>query len=504
MSKKLYNNPNLQIFIEREEDGNFEKKGAKIQPKDLAREFSAFANSSVEGGLVVVGIKNDTEVEGLNSVGIKKKNKLIQTARTFCPEISIEHKIFELENKKGEDDELLLFYVHFSRDKVIELTDGTAYERVGDQTRELFPERKRLMEQDKGQSRFGEELVSDLTLEDLNKEKIKDFIDGWTERDSLTKKPSFQEAIVNQGFGREEESKIKINNAGLLLFYDKPHKFIPGARIRFLRYEGREVRTGTESNIIKDKFFKGPLTQQIEDASDMVKTQIKEFSFLNDNGQFTTVPEYPPFAWKELIVNAVAHRAYNIKNTEIFIRMFDNRLEILSPGALPHIVNVDNIYKQTYPRNPLIMEALLCLDYVKKASEGLDRVKEEMNKMDLPDPEFDNNRRAGQFKITLYNNIQNRRRTKEVKEMKKIKSDLFNKCDEDQQKIIKFLVRNKEGATSDFIKVTEKSRGTVRRKVRKLEKKGIVKRNKKIGPNVKYILTNRIYSESEDESLIED
>ncbi len=174
--------------------------------------------------------------------------------------------------------------------------------------------------------------------------------------------------------------------------------------------------------------------------------------------------------------------------------MFDNRLEVTSPGTLPHIVNEKNIYKKTYPRNPLIMEALLKLGYVKKASEGLDRVRDEMLEMNLPEPELNNDKEAINFTITLYNKINEREPTDKKKLEEQINKDIFTKLDKDEQKIIRFLLRNKEGTTSDLQKEIEKSRPTIRRKIRGLEKRDIVSRNKKLGPNVKYTLTKKIFS----------
>ncbi len=295
MIKKLYKKPDLKTFIQKTEDQNFEKKSAKINPKDLAEYFSAFANSSIEGGLIVVGIKNDTKVVGLQSIGTKRKNKLEQAPKDFCPNAQIEYKTFSTKYNNNKY-KFLLFYVHFSRNKVIEKTDGTAYKRVGDERIELLSEEKKLMKQDKGESRFEEEPVPNLKLDDLNKEKIKEFIQGWIDRDALNKKPRIKETILHNNFGKKENNKIQINKAGLLLFHDRPDNFIPGAHIRFLRYKGKKVLTGKKSNIIKDQTFKGSITKQIQDASDMIKNQIKEFSFLQEDGKFTTIPEYPPFA----------------------------------------------------------------------------------------------------------------------------------------------------------------------------------------------------------------
>ena len=71
-----------------------------------------------------------------------------------------------------------------------------------------------------------------------------------------------------------------------------------------------------------------------------VRTQIKEHTYLGPDARFVTEPEYPEFAWKEIIVNAIAHRDYSIKGTDIQIKMFDDHITVESPGTLPGMVRI--------------------------------------------------------------------------------------------------------------------------------------------------------------------
>ncbi|MTW86755.1 hypothetical protein F3157_13945 [Virgibacillus dakarensis] len=82
-------------------------------------------------------------------------------------------------------------------------------------------------------------------------------------------------------------------------------------------------------------------------------TDEREFTALDgESGRFVEVPEYPPFAWQEGVINALTHRAYNIHGDDIKVKMFDDRLEVHSPGKLPSVVNVKNIKETRYSRNP--------------------------------------------------------------------------------------------------------------------------------------------------------
>ena len=128
--------------------------------------------------------------------------------------------------------------------------------------------------------------------------------------------------------------------------------------------------------------------QVTEKALEFVRGQIKERTYLGADTRFVTEPEYPEFAWKELIVNAVAHRDYSIKGTDIQIKMFDDRLTVESPGTLPGIVRLNNMRHVHFSRNPKIAQFLHEYEYVQEFGEGVDRLYEVMEAAGLPQPEY--------------------------------------------------------------------------------------------------------------------
>ena len=128
---------------------------------------------------------------------------------------------------------------------------------------------------------------------------------------------------------------MQISSAAILLFGKNPQLYFPRARVRFIRYEGTEERVGTQMNVIKDVIFEGNILKMITDAVAYLDTQIKEYTYLGDDGVFVTEEEYPKFVRQEIIVNAVTHRDYSIRGTDIQIKMFDDRIVVESPGKLP-------------------------------------------------------------------------------------------------------------------------------------------------------------------------
>lgn len=120
--------------------------------------------------------------------------------------------------------------------------------------------------------------------------------------------------------------------------------------------------TGSSFNVIKDVSFEDPLPILIPKLKDFMKTQLREFQYLDENGKFKIIPEYPEFAWFEGIINAVTHRNYSLYGDHIRIKMFDDRLEIESPGKLPNIVTIKNIKHERFSRNPRLAHTLTEFD----------------------------------------------------------------------------------------------------------------------------------------------
>ena len=129
---------------------------------------------------------------------------------------------------------------------------------------------------------------------------------------------------------------------------------------------------------------------QVEKAVDFIKIQMKEKTYPGHGGIFVTREEYQEFVRTEMVVNAVAHRDYGIKGTDIQIKMFDDRLEVDSPGSFAGMVNKDNIRYTHFSRNPKIATFLKDYGYVKEYGEGVDRMCKELESIGLPAPVFNN------------------------------------------------------------------------------------------------------------------
>lgn len=168
--------------------------------------------------------------------------------------------------------------------------------------------------------------------------------------------------------------------AGVLLFGKDPLRWHPRCGIDFVRWEGTERRYGAELNVTKRLRLEYPLVTLIEKAYETIGLFIRERQQLH-NLVFTERLEYPTFAWQEAIVNAIAHRDYSIQGAPIEVWLFDDHMEIRSPGLPPEPVTVDTLRRRQrlhLARNPLIVRVLADLGYMRDQGEGIPRMFEVM------------------------------------------------------------------------------------------------------------------------------
>ena len=372
----------IQEIITHKEDQTFDCKSIQIDPKALAVPIVAFANA--DGGIIAIGVSDKTrKIEGVDQ-HTEKLNELLRVPLDFCnPSVPITTDLLPCTDKDGNDNHILLMYIPASSELHANQADE-AFMRVGDKSRKLsFEERIQLM-YDKGERYYEDTAVYDATVDDIDMAAVERYTEliGYTKsaKQYLHENNSF---ITTNAKGEEQ-----VSVACILLFGKYPQKFFPRGRTRFIRYKGTEERVGTEMNVIKDVTFEGTILDQVKATIAYLETQVEEHTFLGEHGQFVTHRDYPKFVIQEMVVNACCHRAYNIKGTEIQIKMFDNRLVFESPGRLPGMVKPSNIRHTHFSRNPKIAQFLKAYDFVKEFGEGVDRVCRELEANGTPHLSF--------------------------------------------------------------------------------------------------------------------
>ena len=348
----------------------------------MAVPIVAFANA--DGGVIAIGVSDKTrKIEGVDQ-RTEKLNELLRVPLDFCnPSVPITTDLVPCTDKVGNDNHILLMYIPASSELHANQADE-AYMRVGDKSRKLsFEERIQLM-YDKGERYYEDTAVYGATVDDIDMAAV----ERYTELIGYTKSAN-QYLHENNGFiTTNAKGEEQVSVACILLFGKYPQKFFPRGRTRFIRYKGTEERVGAEMNVIKDVTFEGTILDQVKATTAYLETQVEEHTFLGQHGQFVTNRDYPKFVIQEMVVNACCHRAYNIKGTEIQIKMFDNRLVFESPGRLPGTVKPSNIRHTHFSRNPKIAQFLKAYDYVKEFGEGVDRMCRELEANGTPHLSF--------------------------------------------------------------------------------------------------------------------
>ena len=363
------------------EGQTFDCKSIHIEPKALANTIVAMANA--DGGMIAVGISDrNRRIEGIDQ-DKAHLNEILRTPFDFCvPTISVTTEFMPCQDSEGNDNHILIIHVPASPRLHANQADEVFW-RVGDKSRKLpFEERLQLM-YDKGERYYEDSPAYDATIEDIDM----DAVTAYMKRIGYSKSP-MEYLQENKGFLTYKGDVPQVSTACILLFGKRPQNFFPRARVRFVKYYGTEEKVGREMNVIKDVTFEGRILDQIQKTIDYLETQVKEHSYLGEDGLFKTDREYPKFVIQEMTVNSVCHRDYSIKGTEIQIKMFDDRLVFETPGKLPGIVRTDNIRHTHFSRNPKIAEFLKAYDYVKEFGEGVDRMCRELSAIGTKEPQY--------------------------------------------------------------------------------------------------------------------
>lgn len=431
------------------ENQYFDRKSARLAPKDLAHHISAMANAS--GGVIVLGVEDDGTITGVDS---GRENEFRKVPFEFLK--TIPNHVVEMlpVNAQLGVSSIMLVHVAPSADEIIMCKNGEAYLRVGDSSRKLNTEQLLALEYSKGIKSYESRVVSEANLDDLDGGLIEEYN---RILDPSVSKPL--DILKARGLIKERDGTIQITVAAILLFGKVPTQFLPSARVRFLKYEGTTRGVGVDFNVEKDITLEKPLHYLLTDAKQILALQMREFQQLGRDGRFRRVPEYPEFAWLEGLVNAVTHRDYSISGDYIRVSMFDDRIEFLSPGKLPNIVTVQNIQNTRFSRNPLIARVLSDFGWVRELNEGVKRIYTDMESFFLEPPVF-SEPNGKTVQLVLKNNIA-MRSMRRLEALKSITSEEWNSMSQLDRDII-FYVANIEHCTPRVLEhLTQKSRQTL-------------------------------------------
>ena len=342
----------------------FDRKSARISARELAKTLVAMANA--EGGLIAIGFRAG-KCEGVSRL-IKKQNEWRQAGLDFTePPVRFVVHLLDCVTSSDRLDQTLLIDVPPGRE-VYTTTSDEAYIRSGDENRKLSFDQRIELRYDRGDTTFEVNPVRQLGLADLDWSAVSAYADR------LGHDPErllhARDLMTADGVA---------STAGVLLFGQDPQQVFPHARVRVLRCAGTEWRSGSSQNLVYDRAFEGPLPAQIDAARDAMREIVPQYRALGQDGRFAWFGLVPDEVWLEALVNAVIHRAYSNFGDHIRLVVFDDRIEIESPGRFPGLSSPKDLTKvRRYARNPRIARVMAELDYGQELGEGLRRMVDAM------------------------------------------------------------------------------------------------------------------------------
>jgi ATP-dependent DNA helicase RecG len=434
-----------QALLDLREDQWFDRKSSRVTARELADWLVGFANA--EGGLVILGLWS-SRVEGIDGSG-KRLAEWQQAALDFTvPTTPCRTRLVECVNDHGEEDHLLVVEVETS-EKVHANRKDEVYLRVGDENRKLtFAQRQELL-YDKGQSSYESTAVPEAHFEDLDDGLLGSYT-------AAVNHPDSRRLLAGRGLLTRKD---ELTTAAVLLFAEEPQRWFAESYVRVLRYRGTERGTGARQQLLDDVRVAGPIPAQLTQARKEIFARLPTRRALTASGKFENVSLVPQDAWLEGLVNAVVHRSYSISGDHIRVEIFDDRIEIESPGRFPGIADTrDPLHVTRFARNPRIARVCADLSFGQELGEGIRRMFEEMRLAGLADPIYFQT--SGSVRLTLSSVPVDRA--------------LEARLPAGARELVRFVREAGRASTGDLVEASGRSRPVIIRQLRALEDAGII------------------------------
>jgi len=334
----------LHVLTSKGEDSRLQFKVDVTNAESLASEMAAFANS--DGGNILIGVADDGSTPGLSRQDVSRLNQLIGNAASHLVRSPL---TVQTENVAlGNDRVVIVLTVPKGMDKPYFDKNGVIWLKVGaDKRRVNSKEELRRLFQVTEQF-HADELPTKAGIEKLDKLRFRDFLRDVYKQEFPDSPVELTRLLQNMNLATDTG---KLNLAGVLIFAEKPEWIVPQFVVKAIRYPGNAIHA-TDYTDTED--FAGPLRKIFDDAIAFIMRNLHKVQAgrgVNAPG----TPEIPETVFEELLVNALVHRDYLV-SAPIRIFIFDNRIEIISPGNLPNNLTVEKIRTgNSNIRNPILV-----------------------------------------------------------------------------------------------------------------------------------------------------
>lgn len=372
------------------EDHFFDVKSRDITPSKLQETFVAFANA--DGGDIYIGIE-DVKFAG-------ERVRPFSTPEEANAIISV-----VLEQTVPAVDSVIVEFLSIPAGYILHLSipksprvhytgTGDCFIRLNAAKHKIKGERITSLAYSKGSLLYEKVPVNSVSLEEISQSE---FLSDYMNRVGTSLSPDRflrKQRLTSEGDG------VVMPNVGCVLLFDEEPQASIDTRCAIKVYRLRTTETDYKRDHLAEmpSTINGPMEEAIKSAIQKIKDLVDGASFYE--GDNLVKMQYPADAIQEVLVNAVIHRDYSL-NDDIHVKIFDNRIEVSSPGKLPGYMNIDNIYEERFSRNPNIVRMLHNLPNPLNhdIGEGLDTVKNELQKAGLVAPDFEE--RGNAFVVTM-------------------------------------------------------------------------------------------------------
>lgn len=437
--------------------GGVQTKSSEELAREIARLLGGMANA--DGGILLIGVEADKSITGVPYPS-EEIRALIQ-----IPQALLTPPLYPSCEKIHLGNLLLLKFAVSPGLEVHRVAGGRTFYRIATENPSFPPEQIQGLREAKKHFSYERQNVPGAVWEDLDPIAVEAFIEK-------IRDPRDPKVILSQAYHMTDGSSERpcLTMAALLSFGKDPLRWHPRPGIDFVKYEGTERRHGGSLNVIKRIRFEAPLYRLIDEAVGRIKEHIRERVILYDLF-FRERLEYPAFAWQEALVNAVAHRDYSLTGASTEILMFDDRVEVRSPGLPPSPVTLEQLRSQKrvhFSRNPLMVRVLADLGYLREMGEGIPRMFQEMEHHGLRPPEFSTE--GFFFTVTLRNTPIYDEET--LRWLNQFDNSTLNFR---QRRLLAYAYSHgKSFSTADYQRIGEVDRDTAYREIRAMVKLGIV------------------------------
>ena len=362
------------------ENSGVEFKRDDISPKELANEIAGLLN--LEGGYILLGVEDDQSVSGLTRTRQQVEEWVMQVARDrLQPSVIPYWEAIDLEGGR------LVGVVTLpadAPDKPYKAKNGSYWVtkvRVGTTIRDATREEEQRLYQQSGGLRYGLKPIPGMTLGALDSRRLEDYFRRVVGTESSFQGDPDERAglLVNLEFATVTAGRVVPTVDGILLFGKNPKRVLPQSGIRALCYPGEEPDYATRA----DQELRGPLVPLlneegaivelglVDQAWDFVRRNTTPYTRLEDIRRVDRW-EYPESVIREAVGNALVHRDYSITGTDVTLAIYENRLEVVSPGRLPNTVTPEGIKSgMRYARNQNLVNVMRDYGYVDARGMGV-------------------------------------------------------------------------------------------------------------------------------------